>query len=265
MTPDQTTAYLQRIGIDQALDPTLANLALLQSQHLISVPFENVDVLLGNEIVLDEDALFDKIVARRRGGYCFEANGLFRHLLRALGYKVDPAMARVWYRNAPGEVHALTHIVNVVTIDRTAYIVDVGFGGQTPRIPLPLRQGAHQDTDGIISLREVKTHGWMYARETDEGRLDQFSVTGEPAFRADWEMANYFVSHSPSSLFTQALRISLFTPVGRITLNERAYSVRAGTDSETQRIQDATEVFRLLQDVFGLRIGEKHEELIQKI
>ena len=141
-------AYLDRIGLDVPPQPDLSALAVLQASHLMHVPFEGLDVRLGIPLSLDTDALFDKIIRRRRGGYCFELNGLFLELLRGLGFVARPVLARVWYRNPP-QIPPLTHTLNLVSLEGEAYLVDVGFGGATARTPVAFRPGAEaEDIDG---------------------------------------------------------------------------------------------------------------------
>jgi N-hydroxyarylamine O-acetyltransferase len=111
-----TTSYLERIGYYGPLSPTAETLRRLHVAHLMSVPFENLSIHLGEPIVLEDAALFDKVVAHRRGGFCYELNGLFAWLLRALGFRVTMLAAEV--RNARGEWGApFDHMALLVTIE----------------------------------------------------------------------------------------------------------------------------------------------------
>ena len=136
-------SYFGRIGWRGAVAPTREVLAGLCLRHTASVSFENLDILLGRPIVLDLESLFDKIVARRRGGYCFEQNGLFRAVLEQLGFRVTPLQARVRLGVA-ADVHTpRTHMLLRVDFDDGPFIADVGFGF-TPTGPLRLEAGTEQ-------------------------------------------------------------------------------------------------------------------------
>lgn len=133
-------AYLNRIGIARP-EPTLAGLSALQQAQLSAIPFENINPLLGLLPDLDPAALMDKIVASRRGGYCFELNGLFEHALNELGFAYQPIMARV--RMGRSEGGPRLHLGFIVEADGESWLVDVGFGG--PSHYRPLRLGTEQE------------------------------------------------------------------------------------------------------------------------
>src|SRR5215213_9389215 len=127
--------YLNRINYRGTLEPSVATLEALQRAHLLAVPFENLDIHLGRPIVLDQAALFDKIVRRRRGGFCYELNGLFAALLSALRF--DTKMLSASVANAKGEWGPeFDHMTLLVTLDKR-WLVDVGFGDSFIE-PLPL-------------------------------------------------------------------------------------------------------------------------------
>ena len=131
------TRFLQRLRYQGSRAPTLQTLRALQRAFLLSVPFENLDIHLGREIRLEPQALYDKIVGRRRGGFCYECNGLFRELLRALGFEAEFLSARMSLHGRLGP--EFDHIVLRVAFDRD-YVVDVG-NGQSCREPLPVEGG----------------------------------------------------------------------------------------------------------------------------
>src|SRR5215211_7363791 len=119
-------AYLKRINYNGSLEPAAETLRALQVAHLLAVPFENLSIHAGESIVLNEDALFDKIVQNRRGGFCYEANGLFAGLLRALGFEVAMLSAGVARRDG-GFGPDFDHMTLMVTLAER-WLVDVGFG-----------------------------------------------------------------------------------------------------------------------------------------
>lgn len=248
-------AYLARIGIHAIPKADEDGLASLINAHILNVPFENLDIPLGLGIHLETDHLFDKIVKRWRGGYCFELNGLFGQLLDALEFERFPVMARVWYRS-PADVPALTHTLNVVKIGAQSFLADVGFGGTTARLPVPIRDGAViEDVDGTVSLRKDDRFGYMLTRETPDGPQDQFSTTLAPAFPNDLAVSNHFVSTHPSSHFTRSTVAGRFTEDGRAGLTDSMFTIRRGWDMDSQQIATAEEYGSVLRTQFGIDLG----------
>ena len=144
--------YLARIGYDGPLEPSPETLAGLQRAHLLSVPFENLDIHLGRRLVLDRSANFDKIVRRRRGGWCYELNGLFSWLLEELGFRVTLLGSRV--EGAAGAGQDLAHLLLLVDLDRP-YIADVGFG-ESSLDPIALERLP----DHVIPAASTVTSAW---------------------------------------------------------------------------------------------------------
>ena len=139
-------AYFTRINYSGPREPTLAVLRTLQYRHVLTFPFENLDVLLGRPIALNAEALADKLIGGLRGGYCFEQNGLFRRVLTSLGFAVTPLAARVrlWI---PDEIQTgRAHLLLKVDLPEGPYIVDVGFGGTNPTGPFALVHDVEQPT-----------------------------------------------------------------------------------------------------------------------
>jgi N-hydroxyarylamine O-acetyltransferase len=129
-------AYLARIGYLGPRAPTLEVLRALTAAHAQAIPFENLDVLLGRRIALDVDALFDKLVRQRRGGYCFEQNGLFLHVLATLGFDVRPLSARVRLDRPRSDTPPRTHMFLRVELGNESWLTDVGVGGLSLTAPL---------------------------------------------------------------------------------------------------------------------------------
>ncbi|MBO0885245.1 MAG: arylamine N-acetyltransferase, partial [Mycobacterium sp.] len=147
-------AYLNRIGAAPVDQPDLQTLRRLQYQHLLTVPFENLSIHLGEPIHLDEDALFEKVVGRRRGGFCYELNGAFAMLLTALGYRVSYLAARVFSGKVPGP--PLDHLALRVDLDRP-YLVDVGFGALSNHPLLLDSRNEQHDRAGRFRLAAVES------------------------------------------------------------------------------------------------------------
>ncbi|WP_410595205.1 arylamine N-acetyltransferase family protein [Amycolatopsis sp. lyj-23] len=207
-------AYLARTGVARPAAPDLATLRHLQERHLAAVPFENLSSHLGEPVVLDEDALFTKIVHGRRGGFCYELNGLFAALLRALGYDASLHAAQVFH--ADGTLGPpLDHAAIVVSLDGEDWLVDVGFG-RFSRHPLPLSAvDAQLDPEGEFLLLDAPF-----------GDIDVL-LDGKPQYRlerrprplADFIPMAWWQTTSPESHFTQSLTCSRPTSQGRVTLS----------------------------------------------
>src|SRR5689334_10616650 len=167
--PMDVHAYLDRIGYRGAIEPTFETLAALQRAHLLAAPFENLDIGLGRPIVLDHGLLFDKIVTRRRGGFCYELNGLFAELLRALGFHVTRLAAGV--ARADGEFGPefdhLTLLVREPNQSGTQWLVDVGFGDSF-RAPLRLADGLEQPQDGRAYRLDRDGERWTLWERAEE-------------------------------------------------------------------------------------------------
>ena len=151
---DDTTAraYLERIGASRPVTPTLETLATLMQAHLATVPFENLSIHLGEPIDLTEEALMEKLVSRRRGGFCYELNGGFAALLRHLGFEVTLHAARVHTTDGLGPPY--DHLTLRVDLDEP-WLVDVGFGKFVAR-PVPLTVGeTHTDPAGTVQFVEA--------------------------------------------------------------------------------------------------------------
>jgi N-hydroxyarylamine O-acetyltransferase len=238
-------AYLARIGAVRPAEPSVDALRTLQVAHLCSVPFENLSIHLGEPVVLDESALFDKIVGRRRGGFCYEANGLFAALLGALGFEVTLLAARVF---APGGLGPPFDHLALFVHSAEPRLADVGFGDHALH---PLSAGdrsAQRDPAGIFAVLDAA-----------DGDLD-VSRDGQPQYRAesrgralaDFEPACWWHQTSPKSHFTRSLTCSLPTARGRVTLSDRRLIVTTdGRRSETS-IADDEALLDAYRDHFGI-------------
>ena len=263
-------AYLARIGVKAAPSADVAGLEQVQRHHRLTIPFENLDVRLGRAISLDPDHVFDKLVLRSRGGYCFEQNQLFLRALHALGFEARPLLARVWLRAQ--EPPPRTHTLNLVTIDGEPWIADAGFGGSYSP-PMRLAEGAEVTApDGArFRLLRSQDHGWMLERRGDHATTDgraspddswqpQYSFTLEPVFPADLELSNHWTSTRQDTRFTTFAVVSLCLPSGFATLTDRHYTRRNG-DQHVEADIESAKAYRLrLNFVFGIALDEVEAE-----
>ncbi|MBV9740172.1 MAG: arylamine N-acetyltransferase [Hyphomicrobiales bacterium] len=247
-------AYFARIGYEGTPRVDLATLQTLHLLHPAAIVFENLDPLLGRPVPLDIPALQAKLVASRRGGYCFEQNTLFKAVLEKLGFSVTPLAARVlWMAPAGAPPNPRAHMVLKIELEEGAYLADVGFGGLLASSPLRLVYGVEQETPtGILRLVERDVHVTLQARLASEWR-DVYRFTLEPQFSIDIEMANWFTSTHPNSRFRNALMVQRLTPNGRVSLLNRRLA-RRFVDGRVEEgmLTDARELEETLGAEFGI-------------
>ncbi|HEU5155654.1 MAG TPA: arylamine N-acetyltransferase [Streptosporangiaceae bacterium] len=265
-------AYLARIGAARPKRTDAAALRELQRRHLLSVPFENLSIHLSEPIVLDEAALVDKVVRRRRGGFCYELNGAFGALLSRLGFSVSMLAARVFGPGGLGPPY--DHLTLRVEIPGKAtgnggrdgdedgdgdgsdgaaevWLADVGFG-RFSHLPFRLDAGEAEQTDPAGVFRVV---------EQPDGDLD-IVMNGEPQFRldprpralGDFEATCWWHQTSPKSHFTRSLVCSLATESGRVTLSDRRFVRTTDAGREERVLADDADVIAAYRRYFGITL-----------
>ena len=244
-------AYLERLNYTGPLAPSAETLCLLQVAHLRTVPFENLSIHSGEPIVLDDDALFEKIVSRRRGGFCYELNGLFAALLRALGF--DVAMLSAQVANAEGMFgREFAHMTLMVTLAER-WLVDVGFGDSFLE-PLRLDEESPQ-VQGNNAYRIVREdESLVLKRQSSEGVWNsQYRFTLKSFEYSDYaDMCRYHQT-SPESHFTKARICSRATDGGRISLSDlRFITTSADGERQEQILTYQEEYATILRDHFGI-------------
>jgi len=244
-------SYLERIGYEGPREPTLDVLREIHRRHMLTVPFENLDIHLGRTIVLDEAAFFDKIVRQRRGGFCYELNGLFAALLRELGYDVDLLSGRV--ANEIGRFGPeFDHLVLRVQLDGQPWIADVGFGDSFLE-PLAL-EGGEQSSGGLMYFIDSWPEGRILLREEKGVWSEKYVFTLHP--RRLEEFAGMCVYHqtSPNSTFPRARICTRATPQGRITLAEMRL-IQTMNGERTERMLESEEQYQqALLEYFGVEL-----------
>ena len=243
------SAYLKRLNYRGSTQPTVETLRALHRAHLLAVPFENLDIHLGRPIVLDEGALFDKIISSRRGGYCYELNGLFAWLLRQLGYRVTMfgAVTNTTYRGGGLD---LDHLVLLVELGER-WIADVGFG-DAYRLPLRLDERGEQHGAGnTYRIDQEDDHWALRNHETGEWELSYtFSLT--PHQLTDFEEKNHYWQTGTESSFRRKRICSRAVAGGRISLSDdRLIITRKGQRHETP-LAGEQDFVRALRKHFGI-------------
>ena len=245
-------AYLERIGIEDVRSPTLATLRNLHAAHVASIPFENLDILLGRGIQLDIESLRAKLVDRRRGGYCFEHNTLFLTVLQELGYDASAFEARV--RVGSVAMRPRTHMVLGVRISGEDWLADVGFGGEGPFEPVRM-DGAESPMAGLLYRVVDECPARVLQMRSGAEWADQYAFLPEPVFPVDFEMANWFTSTYPQSPFVRTLTAQRSTRDARYVLRYPAYTEIRGADVRTRTIA-RSELLPLLRDVFLIELPD---------
>jgi N-hydroxyarylamine O-acetyltransferase len=250
-------AYLDRIGYAGTPAPDAETLRGLVQAHLYAVPFENLDIVpLGRPIDLAPDALFDKIVRRRRGGFCYEVNGLFARLLRQLGYDVTLLTAQ-WSAEGGGLSPIFDHMVLLVQCpgDAVHWLVDVAAGRSSTTRPLRLELDVHQflpELDGTFRFAEFDDYLRLETLSPEGEWTHVYSFTLIPREFSDFYDCCAYHQINPDSHFTQAALCSMATPDGRVTVSKNQLITTINGVREERALRDEAEFRQLLVTLFGI-------------
>lgn len=246
MTEPLAPAYFPRIAMPFPDRIDMDALRAIHLAHVASIPFENIDILLGHPINLDIPSLRAKLIDRRRGGYCFEQNTLLLSVLRELGCDARAVEARV--RAGTVAIRPRTHMAIVVRVGADDWLVDVGFGGDGPLEPVPMTgttvsQGGlayRVAADGPMRILQMRATGdWA----------DQYAFVPGEVHPVDFEMANWFTSTYPHSPFVRGLTVQRATRDARYVLRYPLYSEMRGGSIRTREIGRA-DLIPLLREIF---------------
>jgi N-hydroxyarylamine O-acetyltransferase len=230
-------AYFARIGWQGSRAATTDVLAAIVAHHMQAIPFENLDVLLGDKPRLDLDSLERKLVHARRGGYCYEHSTLVAAVLRELGFEVRLHSARVVMVTPRGSAPRTHMFLSIGDL-----MIDPGFGGRAPLVQVPL--------DGTpAGGHRLVRDGADHALELDGKQLWVSSL--EADIPIDFEMANHFTATHPASHFTQALMMRAFTDGGEVRVRNRDVTLLRGGETQTYQLADRAELRALVAQHFG--------------
>lgn len=251
MNQEKAEAYLKRICFEGPVKRDAETLDRLLRAHLEQVPFENLDVFEQGKVPsLEEEELFDKIVRKRRGGYCFELNTLLLLLLEALGFSVYPIAVRVrWNKTI---LAPISHMALVVRLDRRKYLCDVGYGGPGPKGLLCLEE----------SVQRVAGETFRVSREEEELLLEGvhqgtwkavLQFRDQPFCLRDFQVLNFYCAANPAIIFTQKRIVNICTPSGSRALTDMELTVRDGDLVTRRQLLNREELAACLQEDFGIR------------
>ncbi len=243
-------AYLDRIGYSGDVSPDLETLRAMHRAHFLRVPFENLDISRGVRIAVDEAVNFEKIVTRRRGGFCLELTGTFARALRQIGFRVDVIGARVL---SEGHLsHPMSHMTLIVHLDED-WIADVGFGG---RIIEPLRLNERGDQvfgSRCYVVENDGDHWFVTCMETGYDTMT-YTFVMQPREFEEFHPVCDWLQTSPDSRFTQGDVISLATPAGRTTLARGRLITFDGVRREEKEVPSAEEQLAIISEQFGMNL-----------
>jgi len=262
-------AYLDRIGLHARPPATLAGLTAIHRAHSLAIPYENLDVQFGRLVTIERPAIYEKIVTKKRGGWCYEMNGIMGWALGELGFNVTRATGSVM-REASGDFSNGNHLVLRVELPEGLYLADVGFG-DGPRNPIRVVPGAFHADGFDFSLRRVDDRWW---------RLNNDPRGGAPSFDFNLDAADEsllaakcdFLQTAPSSPFVQNLVVQRHVPHGLEILRGRTLRTIRADGISDRVIADADDLVKTLKTVFALDVPEvavlwpkivaRHEEVM---
>jgi N-hydroxyarylamine O-acetyltransferase len=250
-------AWLVRIGYSGSRVPTLATLHALIAAHTTAIPFENLDVFLGRVPKLDIASLQQKMIASARGGYCYEHNMLFRAGLQALGYRTTNLIARVIRGLPPDAERPAAHMALRVDLAEGAFLVDVGFGNETPTAPLALTPNKEQETPHE-TMRLLPVGDEMALQALLGGAWRSiYRLSPRPVFDADYAVVNWFNATHPDSIFVTNMIAARPGPDRlRYTLfNERLATRRAGELMDRVSLPGTAALGATLRDILRLQLS----------
>lgn len=264
MTDFDLHAYLRRIGYSGPLRPDLAVLRALQVAHLAAIPFEGIDPFVGRRVNIGLDAVQAKLVRSRRGGYCFELNGLFRGALDAIGFSTTGLAARVRWTARPEEpLSPRTHMLILVHLPDGPRLVDVGFGSCLVDEPLDLATGVEQRTAmGTFRLEHEAGLYWLHVR-LPQGWRTMYAFDLQPQIQSDYELGNWYTASHPSVPFPSVLIVERLLPDRRLSLVNRRFTeeARGGAVVSCSVVADAATFGAILDQTFGITPPVPVEEL----
>ncbi len=247
-------AYLKRIGYRGPLRPSVEVLRTLHREHLLAIPFENLDIHLGRPIVLSEAAFYDKMIRHRRGGFCYELNGSFAALLKRLGFRVS-LLSAMTATEEGGFSPDFDHMTLLVRL-RERWLADVGFGDSFAEPKLLDRPGPQEDngrvycitrkSDGrLLSKWDVRKNSWKA----------QYLFTLRSRKLEDFVPRCLYQQNSPDSHFRQGPFCTRLTPTGRVTLTRSKFIVTRGNRRLERPLRNPEEFDKLLRRQFAINLG----------
>jgi N-hydroxyarylamine O-acetyltransferase len=245
-------SYLNRIGIKEIREPSPEFLAELQMRHLLSIPFEDLDIPDRKRIELDLNKIYNKIILSGRGGFCYELNGLFHWLLTSLGFKADMLSARVFNSQKNGFGPEYDHMALLVHLDKD-YLADVGFGDSF-RSPVEMPDGETEDISGFYKIYQKDEINFDLKKKSENGWELQYSFSTIPRVLSDYNEMCAFQQDDPSSHFRTRMLCTIATETGRITVSNNSLIITEKGNKSKKEFETEEEFHLLLKQYFGIEI-----------
>lgn len=254
-------AYFARIGFEGEARPTRATLERLHGLHPAAIPFENLSPFIGEEVALDIESLQRKLVAGGRGGWCFEQNLLFAHVLRAIGFRLTTLAARVRWNAPPEELRPRSHMLLQVHLPEGDVIADVGFGGLVLTAPLALRVGVEQETPNeSFRLREGSAGSYLLEARIAGEWMALYAFDLHEQLVPDYEVSNWYLANHPRSQFVTGVIAARSEPGLRHAVRSGRYAIhRRGEDTETRELASVADYREVLSGPIGIRLPDSPE------
>ena len=253
--PVDLDAYCTRIGYRGPRTPTIETLRALHERHPASIVFEAIDVLLGRGVDLSPAAVDAKLIAKGRGGYCYEHNSLFKRVLTTIGFEVEGLIGRVrWMAPPDAPTRPRTHMALRVVVNGESWLADVGFGGCVMTAPLRLDTAEPQPTQHeAFRIIPMGTALLVQALIGDTWQ-SLYELSREPQLDVDYELPNWFTATHPTSSFRHNLIVARTTTQARYTLLDGRFTIRTPDGRTERRILDADQIEQMLAETFDLPV-----------
>ena len=245
--------YLARIGVTAPIRPDLETLRAIHRAHLLAISYENFDVLFNRPVTINIPAIYEKIVENRRGGWCYEMNGLLGWALQELGFKVTRATGAVM-RETSGDAAVGNHLVLKVDLDEGTYLADVGFG-DGPIEPFAVAPGGFQSNGFAFEISRVDNLWWRL-RNHPEGGAPSFDFNLAPAIEPALALQCHRLQTAPESIFVQNAFCFRHTPSGLFILRGRVLRDMTPHAVSEHLLNDADEFQAVVEGTFGLNIPD---------
>ena len=253
LDPKHISAYLKRIGFDGDLTPSLELLATLQKTHLLHIPFENLDIHYDRPITLDFERIYEKVIHQRRGGFCYELNGLYYYLLKSLGYQVKRISARV-YAAGLKLPHEYDHLAVIVTLDGKEYLTDVGYK-EFAFAPLKLELDISQKDERGHFRFDQHSEGYIrVSKVSNMETLPEYVFMNVHREFSEFTQMCHFQQYDEQSHFRKQKLISVPTESGRVTLTSTKLKITENGKAHESPIHDQEEFAARLKQYFGMVI-----------
>lgn len=253
---EKISRFFQRIGMDPAttIENTVDFLGKVQTNCVLNLAYENLDILENKPLNLAPEALYEKIVLRKRGGYCFELNGLLTHMFREMGFSVSERFAR--FLRDEKDIPMRRHRVTVVHREDGDYLCDIGVGLIAPRLPLKIEENTIQTQNGeTYRFTKDSRHGWILWDLHHDVWREYICFTDDAVFDVDFLQPSFFCEKHPDSPFNKDYMLAIKTETGRRTIDGRVYKIFEGENLVhiEENISDAR-LHALFENEFRLSI-----------